>query len=60
MIGVDGLGALAVRLDARAASEAILTDGPTLAEHMIDLGVGVTETARYVLHNIDADYFEEQ
>jgi len=38
----------------------ILIDGETLAEHMIDHGVGVSETARYVLHKIDTDYFEEQ
>jgi restriction system protein len=36
----------------------VLVDGPTLAELMIDYGVGVTEVASYTVKRLDADYFE--
>jgi restriction system protein len=36
----------------------ILIDGQTLARLMIEYGVGVSETARYVVRRIDSDYFE--
>ena len=35
----------------------VLIDGAQLAELMMDHGVGVTETTRYVLKRIDSDYF---
>jgi len=38
----------------------ILVDGPTLAEYMIDHGVGVTSEAVYELKRIDSDYFSEE
>lgn len=38
----------------------VLVDGQKLAELMIEHGVGVTEIARYTLHKIDSDYFEEE
>ena len=36
----------------------ILIDGTTLARLMTEYGVGVSETARYVVRRIDSDYFE--
>jgi restriction system protein len=36
----------------------ILIDGPMLAKLMIEHGVGVRDTARYVVRQIDSDYFE--
>lgn len=36
----------------------VLVDGPTLAELMIDYGVGVTESASYTIKRLDVDYFE--
>lgn len=38
----------------------VLIDGPTLAEFMIDYGVGVTTEATYELKRIDSDYFSEE
>ena len=38
----------------------ILIDGPTLADLMIDFGVGVTPQAVYELKRIDSDYFIEE
>jgi restriction system protein len=38
----------------------ILVDGSTLAEYMIDHGVGVTSEALYELKRIDSDYFSEE
>jgi restriction system protein len=35
----------------------ILIDGATLAKLMIEYGVGVSETARYVVRQADSDYF---
>ena len=37
----------------------ILIDGNQLAELMIDYGIGVAETARYVIKRVDHDYFDE-
>jgi len=37
----------------------VLVDGKKLAQLMIDFDIGVTETSRYVIKNIDSDYFEE-
>ena len=36
----------------------ILIDGTMLARLMTEYGVGVAETARYVVRRIDSDYFE--
>ena len=36
----------------------ILIAGPTLAKLMTEYGVGVSETAKYVVRRIDSDYFE--
>lgn len=38
----------------------ILVDGATLAEYMIDNGVGVTTEAVYELKRLDHDYFSEE
>lgn len=47
----------------RAAKEASVTvrliDGEELAMLMIDFGVGVSESSRYVVKQIDNDFFEE-
>jgi restriction system protein len=40
-------------------SKIVLIDGATLAELMIDHGVGVSTLASYAVHKIDSDYFEE-
>jgi restriction system protein len=40
-------------------SKIILIDGATMAEFMIDYGVGVTTFATYELKRTDADYFAE-
>jgi restriction system protein len=37
----------------------VLIDGQTLAELMMDFGVGVTRVASYVVQKIDPDYFGE-
>lgn len=37
----------------------MLIDGEQLAELMIDHGVGVTETATYVVNRLDEDFFAE-
>lgn len=36
----------------------ILIDGKTLAQHMIDHGVGVSEENRFIVYRIDSDYFD--
>src|SRR5262249_2664461 len=38
----------------------ILIDGRTLAELMIDYGIGTTTTATYQVKRIDSDYFAEE
>ncbi len=38
----------------------ILIDGRTLADLMVDYGLGTTTTARYELKRIDSDYFGEE
>lgn len=38
-------------------SRIVLIDGPRLARLMIDHGVGVSETTRYVIKQIDQDCF---
>lgn len=48
----------ALEYAARVGNTALI-DGQQLAALMIEHGVGVTETARYVLYKIDSDYFEE-
>src|SRR5215203_787139 len=37
----------------------VLIDGETLANHMIDYGVGVTPEAAYEIKRVDSDYFDE-
>lgn len=43
----------------RIDSKIVLIDGETLAQLMIDYGVGVTSIASYDLKRIDIDYFTE-
>ena len=38
----------------------ILIDGRTLAELMIDYGLGTTSTAKYEIRRVDSDYFTEE
>jgi restriction system protein len=38
----------------------VLIDGETLAELMIEHGVGVTEEASYTIYRVDSDYFNEE
>jgi restriction system protein len=37
----------------------VLIDGETLANHMIDYGVGVAPEASYEIKRVDSDYFDE-
>jgi restriction system protein len=37
----------------------VLVDGDTLANHMIDHGVGVAPEASYEIKRVDSDYFDE-
>ena len=37
----------------------VLLDGPELAKHMIDHGVGVSDVATYKIRRVDLDYFDE-
>jgi len=41
-------------------SKIVLIDGLTLAQLMIDYGVGVTSVAAYELKRVDSDYFAEE
>ena len=44
----------------RIEKKIVLIDGEQLAELMINHGIGVTETATYVVKRIDQDYFTEE
>lgn len=44
----------------RIDSKIVLIDGKTLAQLMIDSGVGVTSLAIYELKRVDSDYFTEE
>jgi restriction system protein len=44
----------------RIEKKIVLIDGDQLAQHMIDHGVGVAEVDRYVVHQIDSDYFTSE
>jgi restriction system protein len=50
----------AVRYVETIDPKVILIDGRTLAELMIDHGLGTTTTATYQLKRIDSDYFSEE
>jgi restriction system protein len=39
-------------------SKIVLIDGPTLAQLMIDFGVGVTTEKTYEVKRLDSDFFE--
>jgi restriction system protein len=43
---------------ARIGSKIVLIDGPTLAQLMIDFGVGVTTEKIYEVKRVDSDFFE--
>jgi restriction system protein len=45
---------------AQIDSKIVLIDGETLAQLMIDYGIGVTTTASYELKRVDSDYFTEE
>jgi len=38
----------------------VLIDGRTLAELMIDYGLGTTSMAKSEIHRVDSDYFAEE
>jgi len=38
----------------------VLIDGNQLAEHMIEHNIGVSDVKKYVIKNINSDYFEEK
>ncbi|MFO0834306.1 MAG: restriction endonuclease [Phycisphaerales bacterium] len=42
----------------KASAKVVLIDGKQLAELMIDHGVGVAESKKYVVKKLDTDYFE--
>ena len=44
----------------RIQKKIVLIDGKTLAQYMIDFGVGVNEVVHYVVKKIDNDYFSEE
>jgi len=44
----------------RIEKRLVLIDGNTLAEYMIDHGVGVSEVATYQVKKVDADYFGDE
>jgi restriction system protein len=44
----------------RLEKKIVLIDGDQLAEYMIDHGVGVAEVGRYVVRQIDSDYFASE
>lgn len=48
----------AIEAAAKAHFRIVLIDGDTLAEYMIDHGVGVTDYKTYTIKKLDADYFE--
>lgn len=57
-ITTSGFTKEALEYAALVEKSIVLVDGPTLAELMIDYGVGVTEVASYTVKRLDADYFE--
>jgi len=42
----------------KSGKQIVLIDGPTLARYMIDYKVGVRERVRFVLNEIDTDFFD--
>ncbi len=49
----------AIDYASRIDTKVILIDGRALSNLMIDFGVGVSDSATYVVKRIDSDYFEE-
>lgn len=49
----------AVEYASRIDTKVILIDGKALSNLMIDFGVGVSDSATYIVKRIDSDYFEE-
>ena len=44
----------------RVETRIVLIDGETLAQLMIDFGIGVSTIATYELKRVDSDYFVEE
>ncbi len=44
---------------AKVSSKIVLIDGPTLADLMIDFGLGVSTVNTYEIKRIDSDFFVE-
>jgi restriction system protein len=59
-ITTSGFSAEARDYVRRIATRIVLIDGVQLAELMIDHGVGVTESATYVVNRLDEDFFAEE
>jgi len=56
-LSVQTLSVIIVNLD---DPKVILVDGITLANMMIDHGLGTTTTATYEIRRMDSDYFTEE
>ena len=50
----------AIEYVSRIEKKIVLIDGATLAQLMIDHGVGVSEVTNYVVKRVDLDYFSEE
>ena len=59
MITTSDFSSGALEYVKRIEKKIVLIDGETLAQYMVDHGVGVTPEATYTVHRIDMDYFEE-
>lgn len=58
-ITTSGFNKNARETAARVNSKLVLIDGPTLAEFMIDFGLGVSPVNTYEIKRIDSDFFAE-
>jgi restriction system protein len=58
-ITTSGFNKNARETAAKVNSKIVLIDGPTLAEFMIDFGLGVSTVNAYEIKRIDSDFFAE-
>jgi restriction system protein len=56
-ITTSGFSAAAKDYVSRIDTKIVLIDGETLAQLMLDFGIGVATVATYELKRIDSDYF---
>ena len=59
MITTSDFSSGALEYVKRIEKKIVLIDGETLAQYMVDHGVGVTPEVTYTVHRIDLDYFGE-